>query len=127
MKKFFLALTVAGLLCGCQTTGRNWVRSEIYFGMSKPDGSLVTAAEWQAFVDANVTPRFPAGLSVMDVQGQWRDRGGEIDREPSKVLILIHRAGAETEREIDVIRKAYCDQFNQEAVMKVSTKSRVEF
>ena len=91
MKKFFLALTVAGLLCGCHTTGRNWVRSEIYFGMSKPDGSLVTAAEWQAFVDANVTPRFPAGLSVMDVQGQWRDRSGA--RRSRDVLDLRGRRG----------------------------------
>lgn len=107
MKRLLLTLTVAAMLTGCRTP-QSWVRTEVYFGLSKPDGSLVSATEWQAFLDETVTPRFPAGLSVIDGRGQWRDRSGEIDREPTKVLIVVHPAGAATEREIDMIRKQYC-------------------
>ena len=30
----------------------------LYFGTAKPDHSVITAAEWQKFLDDEVTPRF---------------------------------------------------------------------
>ena len=52
----------------------HWVTTQLYFGLGsagKPSEG-VTEAAWQDFLDTEVTPRFPAGLSVMEVYGQWQ-------------------------------------------------------
>ena len=66
------------------------LRSELYFGRLKPDGSVVTDAEWRAFVVEHVTPRFPDGFTVLDAVGQYRTRAGELKTEPTKIFIVIH-------------------------------------
>lgn len=129
MKKMVLALLLSATLAGCAHAplGDCWVRSEVYFGLSKPDGSLISGTEWQAFLDEVVTPEFPAGLSVFDAAGQWRNATGHIDREHSKMLVLLHPSSAEIEAKIDAIRAAYRVRFSQEAVMKVTSRARVAF
>ena len=129
MKRLLLALTLAATLVGCSTSdgGRRWVRSEIHFGLSRPDGSSISQEDWQKFMDDVVTPAFPAGLSVVDSRGQWRNASGHIDKEPSKVLVLLHPRAAEVEQRIDEIRSTYCRRFQQEAVMKVTSPARVQF
>ena len=42
----------------------------LYFGTGKPDGSVVTAAEWQQFLHDEVTPRFP-GFTHWEAHGSW--------------------------------------------------------
>ena len=37
-----------------------------------------------------MTPRFPEGLSTWQASGQWRSASGQIIREPSYVLSLVH-------------------------------------
>ena len=128
MKRLLLILVLATALAGCHTpSGQTWVRSEIYFGQTKPSGAHITPTEWQTFLDEVVTPQFPAGLTLFDAAGQWRNATGHIDREPSKVLVLVHRPGHEIERQIDVIRATYCQRFEQEAVLKVTSKASVAF
>lgn len=129
MKRLLLILALAAVLAGCQSAGpgQRWVRSEVHFGLSKPDGSLITAQEWDAFVNEIVTPKFPAGLSIVDSHGQWRNASGRIEREPSKVLVILHPRTAASESEIDDIRARYCRRFQQEAVMKVTTSALVTF
>ena len=63
-------------------TTRNWVDTKLYFGLGPADRPEqgISEAEWRAFLDREVTPRFPAGLSVLDVYGQWQGRGGSGDR-----------------------------------------------
>ena len=59
-------------------------RLELLFGLGKREGGTISDADWAAFLDAEVTPRFPAGLTVLSGYGQWRgdtgsppsDRGG---------------------------------------------------
>ncbi|MGC3956690.1 MAG: DUF3574 domain-containing protein [Verrucomicrobiota bacterium] len=128
MKRFLLILVLATALTGCHTpSGQAWVRSEIYFGQTKPSGAHITPTDWQTFLDEVVTPQFPAGLTVFDATGQWRNATGHIDREPSKVLVLVHPPSREIEQKLDAIRVAYCQRFEQEAVLKVTTKARVTF
>jgi Protein of unknown function (DUF3574). len=59
-----------------------WVRSELYFGVGeesgpadRPQAEPISAARWRAFLDKEVTPRFPDGLTVFDAYGQWLFRG----------------------------------------------------
>lgn len=102
------------------------VRDELHFGMRKPDGALVGEAEWQAFVDSVVTPRFPDGLTVLAGYGQWRARDGTLVREPSRVLILVHQGGPVVERRIREIAAIYSRRFQQEAVMRVRSPASAE-
>lgn len=129
MKKLVSVLTLSLLLAGCgiAPAGMRWARSEVFFGLSRPDGSLITTSEWQAFVNEVVTPRFPSGLTIVDSAGQWRNATGRIEHEPSKMLVLFHPANPEIEAQIDEIRASYCRRFNQEAVMKVTSQARVAF
>ncbi len=129
MKNYLLAVLLTATAIGCQSTptGNRWVRTEVYFGLSKPDGSLISTNDWQTFVDEVVTPQFPTGLSILDASGQWRNATGHIDHESSKVLVLLHPPGTEVEAKIDAIRAAYRKRFQQEAVMKVTSPARVDF
>lgn len=90
MKRLLLILVLATALTGCHTpSGQAWVRSKIYFGQTKPSGAHITPTDWQTFLDEVVTPQFPAGLTVYDAAGQWRNATGQIDREASKARVAF--------------------------------------
>ena len=91
-------------------------QAQLFFGRNAA-GREVTDAEWQRFVDEEVTPRFPDGFSVVDVDGQYRNSTGTIVRERSKQLIVITRRAAEDTTKLNAIRDAYKRRFNQESVL----------
>jgi len=62
------------------------VRTTLYFGTARPKGS-VSELEWQMFLRDEVTARFPDGLTVWEAEGQWKQPGGAIGHERSKVLL----------------------------------------
>ncbi len=103
------------------------VRSELLFGRLKPDGSVVTDAEWRAFVEEQVTPRFPDGFTVQDVLGQYRGRDGRIIAEPSKILLIIHGTEARPRAAIQEIRDVYRRLFQQESVLLIESPARIGF
>ncbi|MEZ4730002.1 MAG: DUF3574 domain-containing protein [Caldilineaceae bacterium] len=109
-------------------TGDLWRRTELYFGSQKPDGSAVTAAEFEEFVDEIVTPRFPDGLTLLTGYGQFRNSANVIVEEQSFVMILLYpRDDKEAGVEIEEIRTAYKDTFAQESVLRVDSLERVSF
>lgn len=112
---------------GHQMAGDSFLRTELYFGLSKPDGGTVSTEEWRLFVDETVTPRFPDGLTVLEARGQWRSQSGAIVSEDSRVLILFHPSDVDLSKEIDVIREEYKKMFAQEAIMRVTSRARVSF
>jgi hypothetical protein len=97
-----------------------WVRTELFFGMDKPDGTEITDAEWQGFLDAEITSRFSDGLTVLSGAGQWQGEDEEIVQERSKVVILLYprEAIGESNAEIEQIRDAYEKTFQQESVLR---------
>jgi hypothetical protein len=107
--------------------GEEWLRSELYFGTSKKDGTTVSSAEFQAFVDEEVTPRFPDGLTILDGYGQYRNRAGRIAKEGAKILVIFHPASAQSEKALDEIRAVYKQRFNQESVLLIRAGARVSF
>lgn len=120
-----LLLAAAGTPASAQSqpacTGESFpmARLELYFGTQKPGGAPVTEAEWGAFLNEEVTPRFPDGLTVLRGNGQWRNAAGVITRETSAVLVILYEPSAEKEVAIQDIRAAYKDRFDQESVMRV--------
>ncbi|MCI5126081.1 MAG: DUF3574 domain-containing protein [Candidatus Electrothrix sp. AR5] len=43
---------------------------ELYFGLKSPDEGKVDPAAWRMFVDNEVTPQFPKGLTLDEISGQ---------------------------------------------------------
>lgn len=135
------ALAAAILLSGCVAkaqhaaqekpkdcgTGDPMVQTTLYFGLNRPTGPVITAAEWQGFVDRQVTPRFKDGLSVFDAKGQWLGNDGKLARENSKALMLIHAPGKDSETNIEALRSRYKQQFVQDSVMRVDAPVCVAF
>ncbi|MER3498487.1 MAG: hypothetical protein C4308_07575 [Chitinophagaceae bacterium] len=49
------------------------VQTELYFGQSKPNGELISEAEWNEFKKNYVTNVFREGCSVHHIKGMWKD------------------------------------------------------
>lgn len=107
--------------------GKPVARTELFFGLARPDGSTVSGDEFQRFVDREVTPRFPAGLTLLGGNGQFRDARGATIRENSKLLILLYPYDRANSRNIEAIRAAYVQTFQQESVLRVDGSSCVSF
>ena len=103
------------------------VRTELLFGLSAPDGGNVSDGEWNTFLETEVSPRFPDGLTVLRGYGQWRGDSGSIAKEDSIVLLIWHDEHPSRETDIEAIRTAYKTRFEQESVMRVAATSCVSF
>lgn len=103
------------------------LRSELFFGRLKPDGGVVTDAQWHAFVVEHVTPRFPDGFTVLDAVGQYRTRGGELQTEPTKILQVVHGSDARARAAIQELRDLYRRLFQQESVLLIESPARAGF
>lgn len=99
----------------------SFLRTELFFGTAKADGSVVSEDEWKKFLADEVTPRFPNGFTVIAGDGQFRNDAGEIIREKSFVLIILYplKTRRSDRRKIEEIRKAYVRAFQQQSVMRV--------
>ncbi|NBE53745.1 DUF3574 domain-containing protein [Streptomyces boluensis] len=110
--------------------GDAYVETRLLFGTERPDGGPdVTERQFMSFVDREVTPRFPEGLTVQSGRGQWRDANGTVERERSYELILLYPAASAAARDpqLEQIRKAYIEAYGQEAVARVDDRVSVDF
>ena len=109
---------------------KGWVDTRLYFGLGPADRPEkgVSGAQWRQFLDAQVTPRFPAGLSVVDVYGQWQGKGQAApERLRSKMLIIDYPDTRENRDKIEAIRAAWKQQTGDQSVMRVTERVKVSF
>lgn len=124
VKALFLLVSLVG--CGamhasqCSGDGRTATQELLYFGTDTPSGH-VTPEEWAQFLSEMVIPRFPEGLSTWQASGQWRSASGQIIREPSYVLSLVHPDNPVPNKAVQDIIASYKTRFQQEAVLRVKS------
>ncbi|MDR0183515.1 DUF3574 domain-containing protein [Lysobacter arvi] len=137
----FLASTMAGCASTAPTDASmhgdaarpaqssRWIRSELYFAVGNEDGTgVIDDARWRAFLDAEVTPRFPDGLTVLDGYGQWRfQRDGRLVRQQAKVLVVLHEDGAAPRGNLEAIRLAWKRMTGHESVLWAQSAVEVSF
>jgi hypothetical protein len=84
-----------------------FVRTQLFFGTAKADGTAVTDAEFRAFVDDVITRRFPDGLTVVKGEGQFKASDGCIVKEQSYVVTLLYPAESQKDgsHKIEIIRR----------------------
>ena len=100
--------------------GERFVRTELFFGSLKPNKTHVTDAEFKAFLQDVITPRFPEGLTLLTGLGQFLDASDQIIRERSRLLILLYPVTVRQEKskKVEEIREAYKRCFQQESVLR---------
>ena len=113
---------------GCPKDTERWIEYQLFMGLSAPDSDVVDDTEWETFLADTVTPRSPDGLTVLDGNGQWRGSNDQIEREASKLLIILApNDDDEAEELIDQISNEYKSRFEQESVLKTVSKTCVSF
>jgi len=121
-----LALTAsAGAQPALQCSGaqKSWMVAELLFGRSN-----VSDRSWDRFLAAEVTPRFPDGLTVYDAKGQWRNpQTQKISRERSKVVMIAMPPGADNDAQLQAVIEAYKTKFKQQSVGLILRPSCVSF
>jgi hypothetical protein len=111
-------------------TTRGWLDTKLYFGLGPADDASkgVSEAAWRAFLDAEVTPRFPAGLSVMNIYGQWKSKQtGNVERIRAKMLVIDYPATKENAARIEEIRAAWKEMTGDQSVLRVTVPADVSF
>jgi hypothetical protein len=101
---------------------------ELMFGRKIADRIAVTEDEWTQFVDQEITPRFPDGLTVFSAAGQRRDQSSNrIVREPSKIVLIVLPGKAEDLARVNEIAQAYKARFKQQSVGVILRPACVSF
>ncbi|PWC81792.1 hypothetical protein TSH100_26130 [Azospirillum sp. TSH100] len=104
------------------------IEAQLFFGRNISDALGVSERDWADFLNAEVTPRFPNGLTVTDGSGHWRDaETGRLVREPSKILTLLADGDPATLRLIREIVDLYKARYHQQSVALVVRPVCVSF
>ncbi len=107
----------------CTGNQKSWVVAELLFGREH-----VSERSWSRFLAAEITPRFPDGLTVYDAKGQWRPPGSkEIRRERSKVVMIAMPADAGNDARLQQVIDAYKARFRQLSVGLIVRPACVSF
>ena len=103
----------------CAAPLRPAVEIDLYFGRDRPGAGEVNEATWAAFLIEVVTPRFPDGLSVLDIEGQSRaPSDGRVVRERSKLLVVVVFDPPAHRVKVAEIVAAYVQRFGQHGVFR---------
>jgi hypothetical protein len=98
----------------------------LYFGTASPAGP-VTPEQWRSFVERVVSVEFPKGYTVLRAEGAWRGESGELQREDSYMVQLVHEDNAAASQAIGRIINHYKREFQQEAVLRMRAPSCATF
>lgn len=118
-----LALTIATPAAAhCLAGEEPRTVASLFMGVSDRKGA---DAAFTAFLDREVSSRFPGGLTVLDAQGRWLNAKGNIGRENSKLLLIVLPGKPDDRARILDIASAYNTAFDQEAVLVTYDESCV--
>jgi hypothetical protein len=117
----------SALSLACPAGAQPMQRLELVFGLSRKGRVDVSEAEWALFLDREVTPRFPDGLTVLAGSGQWRNKTGVVIREPSRILLVWVTPAADLDARVEAVREAWKSAQAQESVLRANGASCVAF
>ncbi len=97
-----------------------FIKTELFFGLNKTDGTTVSEAEWESFADTVVSKVFYKGATIMKSDGRWLS-GDSLIKEQSRVVTYfskLYEMTDEFSEKIDNIRAKYKTYYKQEAVLR---------
>ncbi len=145
--RFLMALGLSALLAGCASQpavadavrhggaihpaqAKGWVDTRLYFGLGLADQPQQGISEqaWREFLDREVSTRFPDGLSVVDVYGQWQGKQqASPERLRSKVLLIDYPDTPANRAKVEAIRAAWKQRTGDQSVLRVTQPADVSF
>jgi hypothetical protein len=123
MRRYLVCAAVAAVLAtgaqarsACPAGLRPVTTAELFFGADVRGGGEISDADWQAFLAAEVTPKFPEGLTTWDADGRWRAPSGVQTHEKSRVLLLVMSGHRNERARLDALIDAYKTRYHQLSV-----------
>ncbi len=125
MRRAGTIVALAGLaLAGCVTApkmaacpaGQSQMRTAQLFLDAKAPARL-NDADLRRFVQQEVTPRFPDGVTVVDGGGKWKGAENRMIRDAAKVVLIVLPARGDPQPRVEAIRAAYRTRFKQDSVV----------
>lgn len=101
--------------------------AQLFFGRNRGQTPAVSEADFRKFVDDELTPRFPDGLTVIDGGGQWRGPENQLIREASKVVMIVLPPRGQASDRLQAVRAAYKARFQQDSVLLITQPACVSF
>jgi hypothetical protein len=116
-----IALALAGCASVQQTAcpaGQERLKTaQLFFGQQVGGKPSVSDADFHRFVEDELTPRFPDGLTVLNADGQWRAAGNPLVRDASKVVLIVLPSKGDASSRIEAVQGAYKKRFRQDSVL----------
>ncbi|MGN6617678.1 MAG: DUF3574 domain-containing protein [Ilyomonas sp.] len=102
--------------------------TSLYFGQSKPDGSIINEKEWNQFKEDYILTTFLEGSSIIRVDGSWKDTvTHKVITEPVYMVIYYYRSTPLMSKRIDSLRNQYIKRFQQQSVLRVDKRVKASF
>jgi hypothetical protein len=110
----------------CPAGQENLRTAQLFLGRQAP-GAAIAPWDLQRFVEQEITPRFPDGVTVLDGGAQWKGSENILIRDAAKVVLIVLPARGDTQGRVEAVRAAYRQRFNQDSVVVVTPPACVEF
>ncbi len=122
----FLPLLLFIFMLSCNAS--RMIETQLYFGQSKPDGSMITDTEWKGFKEIYISRVFKEGSTIVNVSGNWLDpESRKLITEPTYVVIYFYKPSTFISKQIDSLRNSYKTLFKQQSVLRVDKKVKTSF
>jgi hypothetical protein len=124
-------LLAAGAMAGCGTRsdglaptsrlsacppGQFQLRTAQVF-LGTPTGNEVRPEDLKRFVDDEVRPRFPDGVTIVEGGERWAGVESPLLRESAKVVMIMLPSRGDPIAEVEAVRTAYKARFHHEAAV----------
>ncbi len=103
---------------------KQWVKTEIYFGLSNKNGSIADSA-WLGF-KKNIDTTF-SGYTAIDANGCWTDSTAKSVSERSVIIVYIHKPSAAENHKIQSLINLYKKDFEQQSVLRIEYEIKAYF
>lgn len=116
------------LITFCTSCSPKLIETNLYFGLSKPDGGMVSEKDWNNFKIKHISKVFKEGSSVISLNGNWYDpEAQKLITEPTYLVSYYHKNSPVLSKQIDSLRNNYKTIFNQQSVLRVDKKVTASF
>ena len=136
MKNLLYVIVFAVLISSCSNINEpnydldySCIESRIFFGLES-ETTPVTESQWLDFVNNEVVKYFPAGFTVIDANGFYRNCDTCVTYiEKSKIIMLVYPKNSlfENEHKIKQISDYYMEKYNNLSVLVSSSNVECKF
>ena len=123
MKFLFIICCIVVTSCS-----QRMMQTDLYFGQSKPDGSMITENEWKQFRENYISRVFKEGSTEIKVSGNWMDTAThQLISEPTYLVRYFYKRSPSLSNQIDSLCYWYKKQYMQQSVLRVDRKVKASF